>query len=444
MSRLSGLCSTVACVEGVIVNPKCLVLKYYKNGDLGTALMRDNENISNGLATEFPFLLRMKYIRDACKAVSFMHKSSLCHRDLAMRNFLLSDDMEHVLLTDFSLSRNVKGNNPHVTFSSTVPIVAPPETFRNSSSKFLDEDAGGWHYSLKTDTWGLGITMFEIITKKNFKIITNYHLLPTKLPKGSLPPKYIFNKGWDLWFTIRCCWNTELEKRPWSWEVLDKVTALIKNPVDGNAGKIYYNQYSPRLACTSSSSEGLYSPHIKFTMSEFKSQITSDMDFSEDIAINDHRRTEDNISLDSGTNIRANPYPNLLRKNFQIRTPQRNSNHVQSSTGSISSDKNIVSSETWDQATNSKYCQSLDLDEYKSDVTNIFQCKDRHFFDDCAIEMIKQSEPILAVDDYEDFCNTEHSDGISLNVLPCLDIVIIRETEDSVVSDEPRGISFML
>jgi len=437
MSKLSGMCSTIASAEGVIVNPKCLVLKYYKNGDLGTVLMRDNENISNGSATEFPFLRRLKYIRDACKAVSFMNKSSLCHRDLAMRNFLLSDDMEHVLLTDFSLSRYVKGNNPQVTFSSEVPIVAPPETFQRSHSHLLDKDAGGWHYSLKSDTWGLGITMFEIVTKKNFKIMTNHHhLLPTNLPKGSLPPKTIFNKGWDLWYTIRCCWNTELEKRPWSWEVLEKVTAMIANPIGGSTGNIYYNRYSTRLAQTSSSNNEYYCPTLKYTMSEFMTQKTDDMDFSEVTEINQTQRREDTNSVDSGGTMHANPNPNLLSKNFLVGTPNRNSNHVESSTSSISSDITIAWPET-KQLRSNLYCQSLDLDPRNSVVTNIAECKNKHFFDDNAIELIKQSEPIPVFGDIGDFRNTEKTDSVSLiHELPSFEIQIVSDTKDSIDSEK--------
>jgi len=379
MSNLSG-CSTIASLNGVIVNPKCLVLSYHKNGDLATALTRDKEKMRNGSVTEFPFLRRLEYIRDACKAVDFMHKSNICHRDLAMRNFLLSDDMEHVLLSDFSLSRFVKGIDPQVTFCGQVPIVAPPETFSWG-------DSGGWHYSLKSDIWELGITMFEIVTKTRFKISQNsHHLLPKGLPESSLPSKNIFNRGWDLWYRIRGCWNLKCENRPWSWEVLPKITDLIENPLvrDTNINR-YYKRYSPSF-CNST----VWNPTMKFTWSEFQSQKTLEMNFSEDTWIGQHRSREDRNSLNNIIDVQANPLTN----------PSRNS-------GAGPPNFSIVEHEITRQSTESTYCPALEVVDYYSDVTNIAECKDRHFFDDNAREMIKQS----LVSGHEDFCDNKQSDS---------------------------------
>jgi len=374
MSKLSGLCANISSVEGIMVKWKCLILPYYRNGDLGTALTRDDQKVKNGSASEFPFLKRLKYIWEACKAVSFLHRSSICHRDLAMRNLLLSDDMEHVLLTDFTLSRYVAGmNSSCVTYSPTVPVLSAPEIFSASS----DEGLGGWQYSLKTDSWGLGITMFEIITKRNFESMHCKQKMPTKLPQSYLPPRHLFNKGWDLWCTIRCCWNIELKKRPWSWEVMDRVKKIMENPAGGKIGNLYYERYP-----TTRSDSHIESTSVKcvsrFSIKEFLMQTTSDMEFSE--CVTDIRRH-------SSIEIIRNPNKNLTpktegRKVSFARADSSRSFFPWSYFESWNSDRVRPSSNT--------AVLKLNLEDSYSNVTNIAYCKDRHFFGDK--KMINQQE----------------------------------------------------
>jgi len=275
MKKLSGLCSNIAIVEGIIFNPKFLVLKYYKNGDLGSALIRDNEKVDRGLTSKFPFLRRLRYIRDACKAVNVLHKSCLCHRDLTMKNLILSDDMEHVLLTNFTRSSFVDIVNTQITSTSNLPMVGPPEC--NGELHSSAQDHGEMLYFLKADIYRLGVTMFEVITKKQFLEPIHHHYLPTELPNQILPPKHIFSRARDLWFAICRCWNTGIEKRPCSWELLDKITELIKNPRAGNIYNLYYNRSpkSSRKYSSTADSKNSSVPVRKFTLSLGESLTTS-------------------------------------------------------------------------------------------------------------------------------------------------------------------------
>jgi len=375
MSELSGMCANIVSVEGIIVKCKCLVLPYYRNGDLGTALMRDDQKVNNGSKSEFPFFKRLKYIMDVCNALSFLHKSSICHRDLAIRNLLLSDDMERVLLTDFTLSRFVDlKNNKSVTFTSELPILSAPETFKRYNLESTDQGIGGWQYSLKTDIWGLGITMFEIITKKNFKPTHWKQKMPAKLPQSSLPPKHIFNKGWDLWFAICCCWNTKLEKRPWSWEVMDKINYIIENPLGANKGNLYHRGYSLRQFATPTSSSMICVP-TTYSMTEFLTEKSSEMEFSDWVTGRRHHSSRESILRNPNFNLTPT-LERSKRKVFPTKSDSCSSllrrGYVEScSLSGISSLK-------------------LNLVNDYSNVTNVAYCKDRHFFD--TKKMINQQE----------------------------------------------------
>jgi len=379
MSELSGRCANIASVEGIIVKCKCLILPYYRNGDLGTALMRDDQKVINGSTSEFPFFKRLKYIWDACKAVTFLHRSSICHRDLAMRNFLLSDDMEDVLLTDFTLSRFVEGmTNQCVTFTAELPKLSAPES--------SDQGIGGWLYSLKTDTWGLGMTMFEIITKKNFEPTRWKQKMPEELPQSRLPPKHLFNKGWDLWFAIRCCWNTKPEKRPWSWEVMDKIKNIIENPVGGKTSNLYFTRYSPKLCASLSTSSFMNCLPITYTMKEFMTQTTSEMEFSDCVTDRRHHSSRESISKNPNLNLT----PIIERSTRKIYPTKSDSCSSLLRRGYLESYKLPRSSPSF-----STVNLRLNLVNDNSNVTNVAYCKDRHFFDDK--KMINQQESSLNI-----------------------------------------------
>jgi len=386
MKEVSKLCTNIACLEGITVNPKCLVLQYYKNGDLGTALMRDNEKVDRGSTSEFPFLKRLSYIRDVCNAVSFLQKSYVCHRDLAMRNLLLSDDKEHVLLTDFTLSRVVEGFfNKQITFTDSLPKLAPPETFQSGKIDSATKDDGGWLYSLKSDIYGLGMTMFEVMTKKQFlRPMHHQSYLPTELPRHILPPKHLFNRAWDLWFVIRRCWNTEIQKRPWSWEVLDNIRELLKNPVTSNTSRVYYNRYSPKSSLALNSTHSNYSAPVRWSMGS-TTTVSLDMDFSE---IGMEPLARPYLSLDGA----RNSVSRNKNTNFNLETNVS----MEDTTLSISYGRH-VSHLRMDRASRSfPYCDPLPNVMTRSSVTNIGYCKDRHFFDEKDIEMINQEALVIS------------------------------------------------
>jgi len=256
LKSCSNACATIVNLVGITTTPKCLVLELHANGNLDKALQKDNLNVKRGKETEFPFLRRMNYILDVCKAVDHLHRVNICHRDIAMRNLLLSDDKKHVVLTDFSLSRVVSSAiKSQLTLTNLVPTKSAPETIRQNSSESSLEN---WerYYSLKSDIWSLGVTMFEIIDKEELGDITESRDMPSRFPKERLPSTEIFNRMQDLWILILRCWNEKPEDRPQSWDVEEQIEMLIADPLNvGNEDDGYIRAWSKGIIFESTSTE---------------------------------------------------------------------------------------------------------------------------------------------------------------------------------------------
>jgi len=251
MKSCSSCCTSIVNLVGIITTPKCLVLDYYVNGSLDIAFLKDNTNMDNGNETEFPFLRRLGYILDMCRAVEVLHRKNICHRDIALRNLLLSNDKEHVLLSDFSLSRIMDSAiERQSTLTALVPETSAPETFYNSQTFTPGSDREERFYSLKSDIWSLGIVMFEIVDMELINVDTK-QCLPSGFPSRRLPSKMIFNRIEELWMQVIRCWDKKPERRPQSWEVHEQMEMLIQNPLNiGNENEGYKTHFSDRNSPT--------------------------------------------------------------------------------------------------------------------------------------------------------------------------------------------------
>jgi len=233
LKSCSNFCATIVTLVGIVTTPKCLVFEFYANGSLDQALEKDNFSVARGEKTKFPFLRRLGWILDMCKAVHQLHRKNICHRDIALRNLLLSDDCKRVLLSDFSLSRVMStALVTQSTLTNLVPTKSAPETVKQSSSPKYGRENFERYYSLKSDIWSLGVSMFEIIEKEELGDIEWGKNMPSRLSEGRVPPTNVFNRMQDLWILILRCWNEKPQDRPQIWTVQERIETLLADPLN--------------------------------------------------------------------------------------------------------------------------------------------------------------------------------------------------------------------
>jgi len=234
-------------VFGFIMEPKVILMEYHKNGSLDNALVKDFNKNGGGEEAEFPFVLRLRFILQLCYAVLDLHKMNIVHRDLAVRNLLLSDDRKRVVLSDFSLARMVDTETMvnNRTYTAAIPRTSPPEVWHNSSD-------GQRVFGFKSDIWGLAMTMFEIINMRPIlldftdfrRLVGTESMIPKKLLREDIIICTSFKRLDELWTTMLSCWNITPESRPQIWEVKDRIEKFCKSPSSHCAENAYITNFS--------------------------------------------------------------------------------------------------------------------------------------------------------------------------------------------------------
>lgn len=224
--RISCQSEHIVRMYGYVKEPPMLLMRYQKNGSLDNALVEDLENqqIDSGYIPKFSFMLRLRYIHNMCKAVSCLHLNKIVHRDLFMRNLLLSDDLQSVLLSDFGLAREVDTTAvTSVTYSPEVPKPSPPETWTEGEYR---------KFCLQSDIWCLGLAMWEILNQSRFPVSgDNKSDFPKNLFKTEEFKEGVSFVRWEeLWYLMKECWNLEPEERPRVWIIRDMIQTFIDDP----------------------------------------------------------------------------------------------------------------------------------------------------------------------------------------------------------------------
>lgn len=114
----------VCAIYGVCTDPVGIVMEYVGGGSMLDCLANDKILLNTKKI--------LKFAKDIAGGMSHLHAENIIHLDLACRNLLVSfaaNDVQHVKITDFGLSRLVENETYQASAGSSFPVRwTAPET----------------------------------------------------------------------------------------------------------------------------------------------------------------------------------------------------------------------------------------------------------------------------------------------------------------------------
>jgi serine/threonine protein kinase len=114
-----------------------------------------------------PFVEMIKIVTQVAGALGAAHKAGIVHRDIKPENIMIRPD-GYVKVLDFGLakvtganSKLVSGGGSNLTFDRTVPGM-----IMGTAAYISPEQAEGTDVDLRTDIWGLGVILYEMVAGK--------------------------------------------------------------------------------------------------------------------------------------------------------------------------------------------------------------------------------------------------------------------------------------
>eukprot|EP00743_Colponemidia_sp_Colp-15_P005146 GILK01005539.1.p1 GENE.GILK01005539.1~~GILK01005539.1.p1 ORF type:complete len:649 (+),score=122.95 GILK01005539.1:53-1999(+) len=145
-----------------------IVMDYADGGDL-------YQRIKERAGRFFPEPQILDWFVQICLAMKHVHDRKVLHRDLKTQNiFLTSSNM--IKLGDFGISRVLEQTKDFARTLVGTPYYLSPEIIEEKP------------YSFKSDTWSLGIVLYEMATLKHPFDATSLHFLALKIVRGVYPP----------------------------------------------------------------------------------------------------------------------------------------------------------------------------------------------------------------------------------------------------------------
>ncbi|PRP84423.1 putative LRR receptor-like serine/threonine-protein kinase [Planoprotostelium fungivorum] len=170
--------------------------------------------------------LKMKWINGIALGMLHLHKEKVVHRDLAVRNILLTKYLEPKV-SDFGMSRVTEAaeNEGSQTATNIGPIKwMSPEALKER------------HYSAKSDVWSFGVVIWEIITESDpFPGVNPVEVAVAVVRDGKRLD--IPDTDPQLQTLMRICWSQLPQDRPNFALIVrmlsptaDETTDLLKDP----------------------------------------------------------------------------------------------------------------------------------------------------------------------------------------------------------------------
>ncbi|KAM4041526.1 tyrosine-protein kinase Mer [Anomaloglossus baeobatrachus] len=228
--KLLGVCLEV----GPRQTPKPMViLPFMKYGDLHSFLL--SSRIGSG-PLYVPLQTLVKFMVDIATGMDYLSSKNFLHRDLAARNCMLRDDMT-VCVADFGLSKKIySGDYYRQGRIAKMPV------------KWIAvESLADRIYTVKSDVWAFGITMWEIATRgmTPYPGVQNHEIYDYLLEGHRLKqPADCLDELYELMYL---CWRADPADRPTFTELKYKLEKFLQElpPTTNQEDVIYINTSLP-------------------------------------------------------------------------------------------------------------------------------------------------------------------------------------------------------
>eukprot|EP00062_Callorhinchus_milii_P009292 gi/632952937/ref/XP_007892126.1/ PREDICTED: tyrosine-protein kinase Mer isoform X3 [Callorhinchus milii] len=196
--KLLGVCLELSSREQ-IAKPM-VILPFMKHGDLHSFLLRSRlaEN------TEYlPLQTLLKFMMDITTGMEYLSNRNFLHRDLAARNCMLRTDMT-VCVADFGLSKKIySGDYYRQGRIAKMPV------------KWIAlESLADRVFTVKSDVWAFGVTMWEIITRgmTPYPGVQNHEIYDYLFEGNRLKqPSDCLDELYEIMYS---CWRSDPADRP--------------------------------------------------------------------------------------------------------------------------------------------------------------------------------------------------------------------------------------
>ncbi|XP_032876418.1 tyrosine-protein kinase Mer [Amblyraja radiata] len=192
-----------------------VILPFMKYGDLHSFLLRTRLETNE----EFiPLQTLLKFMVDISSGMEYLSNRSFLHRDLAARNCMLQMDMT-VCVADFGLSKKIySGDYYRQGRIAKMPV------------KWIAlESLADRVFTVKSDVWAFGITMWEIVTRgmTPYPGIQNHEIYEYLQANHRLKqPSDCLDEVYEVMYS---CWRQDPVDRP----NFSDLKAILSNIVDG-------------------------------------------------------------------------------------------------------------------------------------------------------------------------------------------------------------------